>query len=408
MKCKSRADRPAPAAIVWFVIAIAGAGCGSIGQNREYLLHYDGPEARPPYSLTDVYNLNRIGGSAEPIREGSPVNIIVNRAHIHDNSEDILEIVDQAEIGVVLSVDDGSEGGGKDFLVAFEHGIDDGADLPISDLLAYSTTNYQNQPIRVALTVFEFDQRENEMMRGVLELAATSAAAANPAYAPAASLASQLGSYLLTYNSDDIVTKMTFVLYPWPAGEPMSVSHHFGVPRIRYGQFAVLNSPVGDAKLVADAKTLHVDWNMQLSERSSGVDRPLPVNYVILTVDPSTALADAVQIIKRADSVARETAGLAGEGRIGVATPAGLTERVTSLGSAIRLFGSDREFEARKDAPDAMAILWNAYAATGPQGLGDNDKITLRDQIRRRLPTDVLQDPKCADPAADSFAGIFS
>lgn len=95
--------------------------------------------------------------------------------------------------------------------------------------------------------MFEFDQNENEMVRGIMAIAANSVAAVNPAYAPAASLAAELGGFLLAFNTDDIVTKMTFALYPWPEGPVGSVTDHFGVPRLRYDSFAILNVDAANA-----------------------------------------------------------------------------------------------------------------------------------------------------------------
>jgi hypothetical protein len=386
------------------MIAIGANGCASIGQNTQYALKRNIDTPTKSYSLTDVYDVR---GETKPVREGSPLNIIVNRVHIEDNSEDIYEIMDEGEIGVVLSIDDGSEDGGKDVLVSYDHGIEDKVDLPISDLLAYSTTNYRNQPIRVTLTVFEFDQKENDMVRGIMQTAATSAAAAIPAYAPAASLASQLGSYLLTFNTDDIITKFTFELYPWPAGDPDSPSKHFGVPRLKYGHFVVLNSDVDTAEKVIE-KNLYVDWKMRIKNKNA--DERLPLNYVTLTVDPSTALADATQIINRADMFAREAAGLVKTGKVGITTPSDLSDRVLSLGSSIRLFGATREFSNRKQAPEALDILWNAYSAKDAKGndaLNDNDKITLKDQIRRKLPHALLLNDNCKDPTSNECRRLF-
>lgn len=387
-----------------FTALSLNSGCTSIGQNRGYAFDFNCsnkeiPEKKEclntrPFSLTDLYDFNE--KDVVPVREGSPLNIIVNRVHIEDNSEDIYELIDQAEIGVVLSVDDGTEEGGKDVLVSYEHGIEDKVDLPISDLLAYSTTNYINQPIRVSLTIFEFDQKENEMLRGILQTAANSVAAANPAYAPAAGLASQLGSYLLSHNADDIVIKFTFTLYPWPQGEQLHPKTNFGIPRIRFGQFIVLNAEADNAKLVNSTDDLIVNWNMEVWTKDGLGDR-IPTNYLILTVDPNTTLANASHIINRADEFARQTAGLPNNGKLGATTPSALNEQIASLGSSIRLFGITREFNSRKKAPEAMRILWETYNLPDidPNALNKNDKITLLGQIRSKLPTKLLNDEPC-------------
>ena len=404
--------------ILLVAVVTTNNGCTSIGQNRQYALDYQCKEQKDKdnnpqckterqFKLTDVYDVR----DATPVRKGDPINIIVNRVHIEDNNEDFYELINEAEIGVVLSVDDGTEGGGKDVLVSYDHGIEDKVDLPIYNLLAYSTTNYENQPIRVTVTVFEFDQQENEMLRGVLKSAANSVAAANPAYAPAAGLASQIGSYLISHNADDVVLKFTFTLYPWPSGKPDRSSKHFGVPRIRYGQFIVLNSDAEKANFINIKDDITVDWEMQVWKSNNN----MPTNYLTLTVDDSTALANANQIISRADAFAREAAGIHNSGRIGVTTPLALNEQIEALGSSIRLFGATKEWESRKEAPEALRILWDTYipepqdpkAPRDPKSLTVNDNITLFDLIRRKLPEEILSNQNCSKIASKECKEYF-
>jgi hypothetical protein len=54
-------------------------------------------------------------------------------------------------------------------VVVTKEGLTQNTDLPIANLLAYATSSYANQPLRISITVFEFDQLENENFKKNLE-----------------------------------------------------------------------------------------------------------------------------------------------------------------------------------------------------------------------------------------------
>lgn len=216
-----------------------------------------------PYAVTDPYDIR----AREPIRAGEPLSIIINKVHLKGNRESFLYEIDHAEIAVVVSVNDGS-GENKDVLVAYETNIDDGVNLPISNLLAFYTDSYQDEPIRISVTVFEFDQFENQLLNGLLSSAVSTAAAENPALAVPGSLAEQLGSYLISTNSDDVITKFTFQVYPWKENQIFNKSLGIGVPVVAHGQTVIFNTD--DANEIIDRKLIHMTYGLDIMEYSKG------------------------------------------------------------------------------------------------------------------------------------------
>lgn len=260
-----------------------------------------------PFTLTDPYDVRL--RSDKPIAKGDPLAIIINKVRLFDNSETLFELFDNAEIAVVVSIDDGSPNGGKDIIVSYERYIDDQVDLPIRDLLVYYTDNYQNQPIKIAVTIFEFDQTENKFMEGILAQAVNTVAAANPAFSAAGEIAGEIGSFLINQNKNDIIAKLTFQLYP-----NQKIEHNrdaFGVPIVTFGNSIIINTE--DKPWKIDRRKIHVDYDMNAWEYDvsdediskiedriaqskfiphfpmhdiTKFDRtPLPHTYVIVTID---------------------------------------------------------------------------------------------------------------------------
>jgi hypothetical protein len=358
------------------------------------------------YSLSNHYDIRNPARNKYEIRNGEPVNIIVNKVYLADNSE--LLPLDTGEMAVVVSIDDGKDSKPKDVLVSYEEGILDRVFLPISDLLAYHSDSYEDQPIKVTVTVFEFDRMENENYKKVLGTAATLGAAAMPAYAPAISLASQIGSFLIDQNKDDIIAKFTFQVYPWEPGEPPRITQSIGVPRIRYGQYIVINNcasqyvfrnPCESQPLLNRDNSIHVDFDLTAYETTKGTGLseldecgkvvvcknnklrnwptgsqdpkvPLEKSYVVLTVSKTQANF-AQPIISRLHEINLATAGLSSLGEIQAANVATLGRQLDDLNSNITMFIENKEFQKNKSDPASLEKLFD---------LTDNSKVNASDK----------------------------
>lgn len=290
-----------------------------------------------PYAVTDPYDIR----AREPIRAGEPLSIIINKVHLNDNRENFFYEFDHAEIAVVVSINDGSESN-KNVLVAYETDINDGVDLPISDLLAFYTDSYQDTPIRISVTVFEFDQYENQLLNGLLSSAVSTAAAKNPALAIPGSLAEQLGSYLISSNSDDVITKFTFQVYPWKENQILNKSLGIGVPVVAHGQTVIFNTDNGSELI--DRKLIHMTYGLDIveyskddisnqivlnleekirTEEKDGLKQfpskldpsvqnftatPTPRTHLVLTID-KRYMNRAAEVIKLANEIAQKASG---------------------------------------------------------------------------------------------------
>jgi len=212
-----------------------------------------------PYSLSNHYDARNPKRNKYKIENTDPLNIIINKVYLADNSEGFPR--GTAEIAVVVSVEDREGSKLKNVLVSYEEGIKDKVFL---DLLAYHTNAYADQPIKIVVTVFEFDRQESDNYRKVLSTAAGTAAALLPAYAPAISLASQIGDFVIKQNKDDVIAKFTFQLYPWGARDER-ITALAGVPRISYGHYVVLNSDTHE-KPINEHNTLHAGFDLSIYE----------------------------------------------------------------------------------------------------------------------------------------------
>ena len=390
------------------------AGCQNIGSNSSYLLKYkkdlresyeDNIEnaakdstkrnmaneaeiylpsiyrTNIPYSLSNHYDTRNPEYAADDkaINQGDPVNVIINKVHLADNAEWLCwtkVCMDTAEIAVVVTVDDGRQEEPKNVLVAYEEGLQRNVDLPIADLLTYATEAYGNQPIKITVTVFEFDQLENENFKKMLGTAAGIGSTLTPAYAPAWSMATQVGNFLINQNKDDVVVKFTFQVYPRPLGPSKSNVREIGMPRIQVGNYLIINSKeVLDSK---EVERIHVDFGLNAYETEvpnfpavpkianeklellpwptsdESVPRtPLGKSYVVLTVGKSPTRSAAV-IIDRLDALNRKATGLTTLDARSQAGAAMLSRDLDDLRSAMTWYFAEGEFAGKKSDPRAL------------------------------------------------------
>ena len=261
-----------------------------------------------PLSLTDKYDTR---AKRIPIRAGEPLNLIVNRIYIRDNGQRPWLLENSSDIAVVVTVDDGRSPEPKHVLVAYEQNIGSRVKIPVDDLVAYSTDTYADEPVRIEVTVLAMYSVRNRTYSQVLAAAAGIGAALSPAYAPAISVASQVGSVIINSKQDRMLAKFTFELYPWKPGKAR-VTEGLGVPRVAYGQYLLLNAPNGQE--IGDPDSIHLDFSLipyrvsspadepraTVSEGGSLPQWPMPLNrdppreplvltYVVLTVDKSSS-----------------------------------------------------------------------------------------------------------------------
>lgn len=362
-----------------------------------------------PFSLTNHYDTREPKRNTYQIRRGDPVSIIINKVFLANNGERIAG--DTGEIAVVVSVEDGEGTEPKNVLVAYEEGIKDNIFLPISDLLAYHSETYADQPIKLSVTVIELDQRENENYRKLLGTAAGIGSTLMPAYTPAISVAAKVGDFLIAQNKDDVIAKFCFQLYAWEPGPVKRVTQGIGVPRISYGHFLILNMDQGlrnsSSALINIEKTVHVGFDLNayqlsppmapvpkpvvsgttitpwpLTDRPTNEGTPLPYSYLVLTVSKTPANAANV-IISRSHEVNMTLAGLAKLGDIHTASAIALGKELDSLNSGVTLFLRRKEFDKSKDNPRSLQGLFDLL---GSEKLTEADKQQLAREIHSMLP----------------------
>lgn len=225
-----------------------------------------------PFSITNHYDFRSAG---QPIRQGDPLSIIINKVHLANNGE-VLPW-DTGEIAVVVTVEDGSDKRPQHVMVAYETGVLNNVTLPVSDLLAYHTDSYKNQSLRIEVTVFDLDKKENESYRKMLQRAAILGASYPPA-AAAFSLATEIGNQLIDENYDDIIVSFKFLLYPWKPGQPKLISDEIGVPKlISAGHYLIArwSDPINREIF----KRIHADWDLSVFELERNPTLPLPNPY---------------------------------------------------------------------------------------------------------------------------------
>jgi hypothetical protein len=364
-----------------------------------------------PFLLSNHYDTREPKRNPYQIRRGDPVSIIINKVFLANNGEQLAG--DTGEIAVVVSVEDGEGTEPKNVLVAYEEGIKDNIFLPISDLLAYHSETYADQPIKVSVTVIELDQRENENYRKLLGTAAGIGSTLMPAYTPAISVAAKVGDFLIAQNKDDVIAKFCFQLYPWEPGLVRRVTQGIGVPRISYGHFLVLNVEQGlrhnSSALSNIEETVHVGFDLNayqvsppmapaskpepvvsgttvtpwpLTDRPANDGTPLPYSYLVLTVSKTPANAANV-IISRSHEVNMTLAGLTKLGDIHTASAIALGKELDSLNSGVTLFLRRKEFDRTKDNPRSLQGLLDLL---GSDKLTEADKQQLAREIHSMLP----------------------
>lgn len=294
-----------------------------------------------PFLLSDVYDTRT--ARYRKVETGSPVSLIVNRVYLSELLDRLPPMsLNGQEIAVVLSVLDGSEGGARDTLVAFEKKIDPRTRLPIGDLLAYTSDNYRGQPIRVTITVFELDSVSIDSVRPLFTQAANLAKNALPVSSTLLGTAESLGKFLLSNRSDDIALKFTFQLYPWALDD--SVGRNMGEPKIAESTYMVINTTEKNKSLMDDTRKIQLGWNLlpywiqpptngPVIESTAKV-RCVPYrpnydqrcafddlsarqqvrnfSYALLTVS-KTPMISGQSIIDRADQLLRRVAGMDGK-----------------------------------------------------------------------------------------------
>jgi hypothetical protein len=390
------------------------------------------------YSLTNHYDTRNPDRNKYAIRAGDPVNIIINKVYLADNSELVQQ--DTGEIAVVVSIDDGKGNEAKNVLVSYEEGVLDGVFLPISDLLAYHTDSYEDQPIKINVTVFEFDRIENENYKKVLGTAANSVAAAFPAYAPIASLASQIGNFLIDQNKDDIIAKFTFQVYPWEPGDPQRVTQGIGVPRISYGHYIVINdcasqyfftNPCNTEAHLNKENTIHVAFSLAAYElreqlglksveekgceqgivvcrdkrirpwptgsQSTKKPQPLEKSYIVLTID-QTKVDFAQPIISRLHEINMAVAGLDSLADVQAANVATLGRQLDDLNSNITLFLQMKEFQKNKSDASSLEEMFDLAESTK---LNQSDKRAATKRIAQLLFPSMSTEFKTANNIGD-------
>lgn len=369
-----------------------------------------------PFSLTDVYDVRTV---RRPIRVGDPLNIVINKVHIDNNGEVLCFThlcLDKAEIAVVVTVDDGKGEEPRQVMVDYEHAVAKDVDLPLADLLVYSTDFYGGETIRIEVSVLDLEEAENQTSEEILGTAAKIGSALTPAFAPALSIAAQVGKHLIDANRDSIIAKFTFQLYPWGPGFRGRTSDHFGVPRISQGQYIVLRSD--SAVDIQDLRLIHIDWDLNVYkiedqhiedidkikvERMEGDKeklRPWPMdplaekdfrwpgkknllhlNHLMLTVD-HTPILGAGSIIDRMDKVNRALVDLSRGKENSVKKTEILKEELDGLKSSIERLQGQNVFYQRKADPHALEVLFGLHEKLQ----AENDRAAVLELIRIHLP----------------------
>ena len=447
--------RPALHGAISILIIATLIGCSSsIGNNKSYLLKYKKnlaewydreieehakDEAKKcqrileantylpfmydnnmPFVLTNHYDSR--GPSDSKIWKGDPISIIINKVYLANNKEAFSQLGDTGEIGVVVSIEDGKGNEPKNVLVSYEEGIKDKIYLPISDLLAYHTEAYNDEPIQIKVTVFEFDQLENENLKKILGTAAQIGSALTPAYAPAISAAAQVGDFLIKQNQDDVIAKFTFQLYPWDlASASGRITKSIGVPRVTYGHYLIVNaegaedgnttddfsrkvfadfgltaytvvptstakvardtpqsSYCGDGPVITNGKTN--PW--PVSPEPKVTQMPLGSSYLVLTVS-KTQSQNANAIIGRINTINRTASGLSNIDTLDTARALALGQQLDDLRSSLIAFTELDQFDQRKEDPSALKRLFDTLETPT---VGDTDKVTLSRRIADLLP----------------------
>ena len=364
-----------------------------------------------PYMLTNHYDSR--GPSDSKIWKGDPLSVIINKVYLANNKETFSKLGDTGEIGIVVSIEDGKGNEPKNVLVSYEEGVDDKVFLPISDLLAYHTDVYNDEPIQIKLTVFEFDQLENDNFKKILGTAALIGSALTPAYAPAISAASQLGDFLIKQNQDDIIAKFTFQLYPWDQASARGrITGSNGVPRVTYGHYVIVNMDNADeGKSVDDFReSIFADFGLTVYQMPSPVTNPreskaevvnakklspwpnpslknqeaipLPWSYVVLTVT-KTSSQNSDMVIHRLNSVNRTAAGLSNFDSLNAAKALALGQQLDELKSNLVVFTETDQFDQRKTDPSAVQRLFDTLESPA---ISDTDKVILLRKVADLLP----------------------
>jgi membrane-associated HD superfamily phosphohydrolase len=360
------------------------------------------PQGKENYSYLLGSRYKKSEGD-EIIRAGDSINVIINRVWIEDNSEDfIYELNQEAEIGVVVSIYDGSKDDGNDILVAYEKGIEDQVALPISDLLAYSSNSYDNQAIRITISIFEFDQQENSLLSGILSKAAK-IGSTNVTSSATLDISAQVGKLLIESNSDDIVAKMSFQLYPWKNENSNAIE--MGVPRMTTGNHLIVNAKKGlvnddiDLLVKADAicfrngfePILRVKLPDSTAATPKYTTKKLNMSYVIYTID-NTPTTNSKEILSRVNQIQRETAGLTSEGKFTVSKAKMLSNNLDFMKSSLNLFQHYELYKERKNEPESLFLLWDMDR----DELKKSDIYSLKMIIKRVIPRDILKSNSCS------------
>jgi len=358
-----------------------------------------------PLSLTDKYDTR---AKRTPIRAGDPLNIIVNRVYVRDNGQRAWLLENSADVAVVVTVDDGRSPEPKHVIVAYERDVGTSVKLPDDDLIAYSTEAYNNEPVRIEVTVLALYGTRNKTYTQILGVAAGIGAAVQPAYAPAISAASQVGKALINAKQDRILSKFTFELYPWKTG-PIRGTDSLGVPRVAYGHYLLVNA--NQANDIGDPDGIHLSFGLvpyrvatskipksdlertletkvpawPVDPQFDGDQGPFDVTHLILTVD-NTKLTNAQQIIARADAANRILAQLAADAIPGSAGIQLVDAQLDDLKSKIRLQVGQSEFSRQKGNPAALERLFKLYS--DPMLL-PSDQATVLQTLRESLPSEV-------------------
>jgi hypothetical protein len=358
-----------------------------------------------PLKLTDEYDVrDRMN---QKIRPGDPLNIIINKIRLKENHERKWLFENSADVAVVVTVDDGKESEPKHVIVAYETNVGQSIKLPDDNLLAYASDSYNDEPVRIEVTLLALYGARNKTYTQILSAAAGIGAATAPAYAPAISAASQVGRALINAKQDNIVAKFTFQLYPWKIGST-SAHEQVGVPRVTYGQYFL--GSTREVALLDGHPSIQLDYHLvpyqvgnqdgeSVKALSAGTFPPWPtpslaqapterldLTYVVLTVE-NTKLNRAQSIINRADAANRALAQLANDNDISMGRIRFVDAQLDDIKSKLRLQAARGAFNRSKGS--GVTALNGLIAASGDSSLSETDKNELLDLARSVLPPEA-------------------
>ena len=221
-------------------------------------------------------------------------------------------------------------------------------------------------------------------------------------------ISAQVGKFLIESNSDDIVAKMSFQLYPWKHGDNDALE--MGVPRMTTGNHLIVNAQKGivtdDIDLLVNADAICFSsgfepiLRVKNPETTKYEKKKLNMSYVIYTID-NTPTTSSKEILSRVNQIQRETAGLSSEGKFTVSKAKMLLNNLDSMKSSLNLFQHYELYKERKIEPESIFLLWDMNS----DELEESDIYSLKMIIKSVVPKDILKSNFCSgyDNGNDKF-----